>query len=102
LTFKPISGPVQTFTPNGPGSYPAARRASRIVAGHPEGFHESFANIYSDAAEAIAARRSGKDVDPLAQDFPDHSDGASGVVFVVAAVASSKNAGTWTAIGSVS
>ena len=102
LTFKPISGPVQTFTPNGPGSYPAARRASRIVAGHPEGFHESFANIYSDAAEAIAARRSGKDVDPLAQDFPDHSDGASGVVFVAAAVASSKNAGAWTAIGSVS
>ena len=102
LTFKPISGPVQTFTPNGPGSYPAAKRASRIVAGHPEGFHESFANIYSDAAEAIAARRSGKDVDPLAQDFPDHSDGASGVVFVAAAVASSKNAGAWTAIGSVS
>ena len=40
-----------------PGTLPLAARASRIVAGHPEGFHEGFANVYSDAAEAIAARR---------------------------------------------
>jgi phosphonate transport system ATP-binding protein len=42
-----------------PGTLPLAARASRIVAGHPEGFHEGFANLYSDAAEAIAARRTG-------------------------------------------
>ena len=38
LTFKPLNGPSQNRTPNGPGTLPLAARASRIVAGHPEGF----------------------------------------------------------------
>jgi predicted dehydrogenase len=96
LTFKPIDGPARAYTPNGPGTLPASARACRIVAGHPEGFHEAFANIYSDAAEAIAARRSGREPDPLALEFPNERDGAIGVKFVEAAVASSKANGTWT------
>jgi predicted dehydrogenase len=100
LIHKPIDGPVRLFTPNGPGSHPASVRASRIVAGHPEGFHESFANIYSDAAEAIAARRTGTVADPLALDFPNHRDGALGVRFVDAVVESSNNDGKWTRVES--
>jgi predicted dehydrogenase len=96
LTFKPLRGPVRVYTPNGPGVLPAAARASRIVAGHPEGFHEAFANIYSDAAEVIAARRSGRQPDPLALWFPNERDGAVGVRFVEAAVASSRADGAWT------
>ncbi|HEY7937757.1 MAG TPA: Gfo/Idh/MocA family oxidoreductase [Candidatus Limnocylindrales bacterium] len=96
LAFKPIDGPARAYTPNGPGSLPAASRACRIVAGHPEGFHEGFANLYSDAAEAIAARRSGGRADPLALDFPNERDGAIGVRFVEAAVASSRAGGAWT------
>ncbi|MCP3976691.1 MAG: Gfo/Idh/MocA family oxidoreductase [bacterium] len=96
LIFTPLEGPSQTFTPNGPGTLPPARRASRIVAGHPEGFHEAFANIYSDAAEAIAARRTGNTTDPLALQFPNEQDGALGVAFVEAAVASSRADGAWT------
>jgi predicted dehydrogenase len=97
LAFKPIDGPARVYTPNGPGSLPASSRACRIVAGHPEGFHEAFANLYSDAAEAIAARRSGRRADPLALDFPNERDGAIGVKFVEAAVASSRAGGEWTA-----
>jgi predicted dehydrogenase len=100
LIHKPIDGPVRLFTPNGPGSHPASVRASRIVAGHPEGFHESFANIYSDAAEAIVARRTGTVADPLALDFPNHRDGALGVRFVDAVVESSNNDGKWTRVES--
>ncbi len=96
LVSTPLHGTANTYTPNGPGVHPAAARASRIVAGHPEGFHEAFANIYSDAAEAIAARRSGATADPLATQFPNHRDGAIGVGFVEAAVASSKANGIWT------
>ncbi len=96
LAFKPLDGPARVYTPNGPGSLPAASRACRIVAGHPEGFHEAFANIYSDAAEAIAARRSGQSPDPLALQFPNERDGAIGVKFVEAAVASSRANGAWT------
>jgi predicted dehydrogenase len=98
LAFKPLGAPAQTRTPNGPGTLPLASRASRIVAGHPEGFHEGFANVYSDAAEAIAARRAGVAADPLALHFPNAVDGLRGVSFVEAAIASSANRGAWTTV----
>jgi hypothetical protein len=66
------------------------------VAGHPEGFHEGFANIYSDAAEAIAARRSGKKPNPLALHFPNSRDGLLGVRFVNRVIESSNANGKWT------
>src|SRR5260370_14703790 len=90
LTFKPLGAPSQNRTPNGPGTLPLSKHSSRIVAGHPEGFHEGFANIYSDAAEAIAARRSGKTPDPLALYFPNSFDGLMTLKFVFSAIASSK------------
>ena len=97
LTFKPLGAPSQNRTPNGPGTLPLAVRASRIVAGHPEGFHESFANLYSDASEAIAARRAGQAADPLCLHFPNSLDGLMGVCFVDSVIQSSANAGAWTA-----
>jgi hypothetical protein len=66
------------------------------VLGHPEGFHEAFANLYADAAEAIVARRTGARPDPLALDCPTVEDGARGVKFVDAAVDSHRNGGRWT------
>lgn len=99
LTFRPLDGPVRVYTPNGPGALPACSRSCRIVAGHPEGFHEAFANIYSDAAEVIAARRAGREPNPLALWFPNERDGAIGVRFVEAAVASSNAGGAWTDAG---
>lgn len=95
LTFKPLNAPSQTRTPNGPGTLPLSARSSRIVAGHPEGFHEGFANIYADAAEAIAARRSGQSADPLALHFPNSLDGLLGVRFVNSVIASSKANSKW-------
>ena len=95
LTFKPLHGPSENRTPNGPGTLPLAARSSRIVAGHPEGFHEGFANLYSDAAEAIAARRAGQGVNPLALCFPNSWDGLLGVRFVDRVIESSKANGKW-------
>lgn len=95
LTFKPLRGPSQNRTPNGPETLPLAARSSRIVAGHPEGFHEGFANLYSDAAEAIAARRAGQDPDPLALYFPNAWDGLLGVRFVDSVIESSNANGQW-------
>ena len=71
LTFKPLHGPSQNRTPNGPGTLPLSARSSRIVAGHPEGFHEGFANIYSDAAEAISCPQSGKGSESTGALFPE-------------------------------
>lgn len=96
LVVKPLGTPAQVRTPNGPGTLPFASRSSRIVAGHPEGFHEAFANLYSDAAEAIAARRTGQAADPLALHFPNSHDGLAGVAFVDSVVRSSSDGGAWT------
>jgi len=96
LTFKPLGAPSQNRTPNGPGTLPLSKHSSRIVAGHPEGFHEGFANIYSDAAEAIAARRSGNTPNPLALYFPNSLDGLMTLRFVFSAIESSKADGRWT------
>jgi predicted dehydrogenase len=96
LVFTPLDGPAESRTPNGPGTLPLAARSTRIVAGHPEAFLEAFANIYSDAAEAIVARRSGTAPDPLALHFPDVVDGAIGIGFVRSVIASSAAGGAWT------
>ncbi len=98
LTWRPLHGPVEILTPNGPGLLPFARRSSRIVSGHPEGFHEAFANVYSDAAEAITARITATEPDPLAMHFPNEHDGAIGVAFVDATIRSSRSGGVWTAV----
>jgi len=96
LTFKPLKGPSENRTPNGPGTLPLSARCTRLVAGHPEGFPDAFGNIYSDAAEAIAARRAGKRADPLALHFPNSFDGLMGVRFVDSVIKSSEANGQWT------
>ena len=95
LTFKPLEGPSQNRTPNGPGTLPLSARSTRLVAGHPEGFPDGFANIYSDAAEAIAARRAGQQADPLALYFPNSWDGLLGIRFVDSVIESSNTNGKW-------
>lgn len=69
----------------------ATKYNNRIPAGHPEGFIEAFANIYSNMAEVIAARRSGDEPNTLALDFPTVEDGARGVHFIHKAIESGKN-----------
>ena len=98
LSFKAHGAPAQTRTPNGPGTLPLSAHSSRIVAGHPEGFHECFANIYSDAAQAIAARRAGKTAEPLALHFPNATDGLLGLQFVDAVIRSNAHDGAWTKV----
>lgn len=95
LTFKALGKPIQVRTPNGPGTLPLSKRSSRIVAGHPEGFPEGFANIYSDAGEAIASKIAGVETDPLTMHFPNSEDGLAGVLFVDAVIRSSNSNSSW-------
>jgi predicted dehydrogenase len=78
---------------------PTARHASRTKAGNPEGYFGAFANVYSDAAEVISARRDGRTADSLACAFATARDGVLGMAFIEAAVASHRNGGAWTEIG---
>ena len=87
--------PARILSRGLPGLSDAAHRASRIPTGHPEGFQEAFANIYTDASEAIAAKIAGIPADPLALGFPTVEDGARGMRFLEAALESSNKGGGW-------
>ena len=97
LRFTPYGEPSRTLQRGGPGNWDSAREGSRMPAGHPEGYIEGFANVYRDAAELIAARRAGRAPSPAAVALtPNVLDGARGVAFIEASVASSQNNGAWT------
>jgi predicted dehydrogenase len=94
LWYTPFGDQKRLITRNGAGSGAAAARVSRIPSGHPEGYLEAFATIYTEAARAINARKKGVAVDP-AVIYPTVDDGVKGVAFVEACVASSKRNGAW-------
>jgi predicted dehydrogenase len=89
------AGGVRLLTRGGPGLSPAANRATRMVAGLPEGYYEAFAVLYADYAELIAAHRAGRPPDPLALTAPTGADGLRGCRFVEAALASHAAGGGW-------
>ena len=95
LHVSPIGKSTYTITRSGAGSGPEAGRVSRIPPGHPEGYLEGFANIYTEVAHAIHAARKGKKADK-AVIFPTVDDGVKGLAFIEAAVASSQKNGKWT------
>ena len=95
LWVTPLGEPPRLITRNGAGAGEDAARISRIPPGHPEGYLEGFANLYSDLAEQIGARIEGRDPDPAACLVPTVEDGARGVRFIGAAVESSRKGAVW-------
>ncbi len=94
LWFTPYGEPKRLITRNGAGAGDAANRLSRVPPGHPEGYLEGFANVYSEAADAITAFRSGNSADPSVI-YPTVQDGLNGVRFVAACVQSSERNAAW-------
>ncbi|WP_432445620.1 Gfo/Idh/MocA family protein [Variovorax paradoxus] len=96
LLHLPHDGPKRTLTRGSPWLCESAQRASRLPAGHPEGFIEAFANIYGGVAADIRARIAGQQADAIAADYPRVEDGARGVRFIERTVASAKSELKWT------
>ncbi len=97
LRFTRYGEETRTLVRGGHGATAASRSVSRMPAAHPEGYIEAFANLYRDAADLIRAHRSGTAADPAqALLVPTVEDGARGVKFVAAAVASNAAGGAWT------
>ena len=94
LWHTPFGEPKRLITRNGAGSGETSARMSRIPPGHPEGYLEGFANIYSEAAAAIIAARTGE-ASPADVIYPTVYDGLKGVQFVSACVTSSKRNAAW-------
>jgi predicted dehydrogenase len=94
LWVTPLGKPRYLVTRGGAGASAAAGRVTRVPPGHPEGYLEAFATIYSEAAQAIRAMRSGKKL-PKDIVFPSVEDGLWGMRFVDACVRSSKKNAAW-------
>lgn len=59
-----------------------AKYNARTPGGHPEGFIESFANIYRNFAATVRAAKKGKKPAEEALDFPTVYDGVRGMQFI--------------------
>ncbi len=97
LWFTPFGEQKRLITRGGAGVGDAATRVTRVPGGHPEGYLEAFATIYSEAANAIQARRDNTNPDS-AIIYPTVDDGVKGVAFIDACVRSSNKNGGWVSL----
>lgn len=99
LLFKPAGQAQQILRPGLISMSSAeAQAATRLPAGHPEGFYEAFANIYRLACADIRRVESGQ----LAEGgYPTVYDGLRGMQFVVGAVESSRQGAVWVTLPGV-
>jgi len=90
-----VGGPVVRLSRGRDALHPPAQRMSRIPAGHPEGYFEAFANIYSSFAAAVRKKSNGETLTPADLDFPSAEEGVRGVRFIDRCVESSRKGATW-------
>ena len=94
LWLTPIGGASQRLT-RGRVESDAARHASRVPAGHPEGYLEAFAQLYTDAALQIHALAAGEAPPPESLALTTVEDGVAGMRFIEASLASHAADGRW-------
>lgn len=98
LIFTPLQQQPRIITRGGPGVGKAAAHASRIPSGHPEGYFEAFAQLYSDLADQIAAHILKVDTPEPSTLIPGVMDGLEGMRFVDAVLRSARNGSAWTSL----
>ena len=74
---------------------PEAAAYSRVPAGHPEGFYEAYANIYSSFADALTKKLDGEKVDEAKAGYPTIDMGIDSVRFVTKCVESMEKGSVW-------
>ncbi len=94
LWLTPIGGASQRLT-RGRVESAAARHASRVPAGHPEGYLEAFAQLYTDAALQIHALATGEAPPPESLALTTVEDGVAGMRFIETSLASHAANGRW-------
>ena len=94
LIHSPLGESRRLVTRGSPAADASAARITRIPSGHPEGYLEGFANIYSEAAIAIRALDAGRAIPPEVY-FPGLDEGVKGMAFIEAAVKSAAAGAAW-------
>ncbi|MCC8393588.1 Gfo/Idh/MocA family oxidoreductase [Paraburkholderia sp. MMS20-SJTR3] len=96
LWFTPLGDSPRVLRRGASNLRRAAAVSTRVPMGHPEGYLEAFANLYTDFAAAIRSRRThGTDRTQHVPAFPTIDDGLDGMRFVHTALASSRAGGVW-------
>ena len=92
LKFTELDKPTKIITRASKSVSNFSLTSSRLAAGHPEGFFEAFANIYTEFADMINKKTKNKKIVPY---FPTIEDGVKGIKFIFAAKKSSKLNSKW-------
>ncbi len=92
LKFVELNKPTKIITRASNFVSDLSMKSSRLVAGHPEGFFEAFANIYTEFANSIYNYNKNK---KLKYTHPSIEDGVKGIKFIFAAKKSSKQNSKW-------
>ncbi|MEM9406676.1 MAG: Gfo/Idh/MocA family oxidoreductase [Acidobacteriota bacterium] len=93
LLVKHLDRPREIVRTAGQGLSDVAQAATRLPAGHPEGFLEAFANLYTAFAHGIRAHANNPSSVQL--DVPSVHDGLRGMQFIQAVVDSSNSEQKW-------
>lgn len=96
LKLNQYGKPDQTITRgHGHGVSPQVERLVRTGRGFSEGLIEAWANLYTEFALLVAARRDGRSIPQDWLQVPTVADGAKGVRFIEATVESHRAGGEW-------
>ncbi len=95
LWLRPHNAPASLLRAGVGELCDAAMNALRTPAGHPEGYLEAFANIYSNFAAQISAFKSGQVATNAAFDVPGIDEALRGMAFITKAVAASEHDTKW-------
>ncbi|WP_016915260.1 Gfo/Idh/MocA family protein [Vreelandella stevensii] len=95
LVMKYPDGRRETLVQGHASQSHAQARLTRVGLGHPEGFIESFANLYSDIADVITRYRHTGQAEHPEVPLPNSRDGLLGVRFVSAVETSYQREGRW-------
>ena len=92
LKFSELGEPTKIITRASKNVSELSLQSSRLAAGHPEGFFEAFANIYTEFAESIYLKNNNKNISQI---FPGIDDGVKGIKFIFASKKSSDHNSKW-------
>ena len=92
LKFTELNSSTQIITRASDAVSDLSIQSSRVAAGHPEGFFEAFANIYTEFADSIQANLKKNKKDLI---HPTVNDGVMGIKFIFAAKKSSNLNSKW-------
>ena len=95
LFYTKYGSPTQKITRGSVNAVKEANDVTRIPPGHPEGYLEGFANIYSDVSKVLFAKINKQNYEQSNDCYPTIYDGIEGMKFIETVLESSNNNSKW-------